>query len=110
MEVLFRNEKEREFYQSEKLLRKEYGELARAITKRLIHLKSFESVGAFLEKGLGKPHLLTGDYDKCIAVNISPNYRLILEPMYDTDTDFSKLNLYAVKVVTILEVKDYHGN
>ncbi|MBP1153295.1 MULTISPECIES: hypothetical protein [unclassified Paenibacillus] len=110
MEIRFENDTQKEFYESEKLLRREYGELARAIARRLVQIKAYESVRQLLNTGLGKPHMLTGEYDKCIAISVSANYRLIIKPEYPEYTDFAKLDLSIVTVVTIMEVTDYHGN
>lgn len=109
MDILFINEKEKEIFNCEKLLKTEYGQMAKIITKRIDQLKAARSVGEYMALKIGNPHFLKGDYNRCIGVSITGNYRLIFEPLYEENSDFSKLNLNTLRVVTILEVDDYHG-
>lgn len=111
MNILFNNEKEKEFYQNFPKLKKAYGEkLGKMITRRITEVESFESVGYLLDSQIGKGHFLKGEYKNCIALRLTANYRLIIEPIYSEGTDFSRLDLYSLRIVTILKVEDYHGN
>lgn len=110
MNILFETNKEKAFYEDFKALRKSYGnDLAKLITKRIIQIESFESVGDLLDSGIGKGHYLKGNYKNCIALSLTGNYRLIIRPLHDEDTDFSQLDNYSLTIVTILKVEDYHG-
>ncbi|WP_059171979.1 hypothetical protein [Bacillus sp. FJAT-27445] len=111
MNILFKNDKERELYQNFSKLRKIYGEkLGKLITRRIQELEAFDSVGQLLDSKVGKGHFLKAEYKNCIALRLTSNYRLIIEPVYGEDTDFAHLDIYGLKIVTILKVEDYHGN
>lgn len=83
--------------------------MAKVITKRVDQLKAANSVGEYMSFKIGNPHFLKGPYKHCIGITLTGNYRLIIEPIYEEGTDFSNLNLYTLRVVTIMEVEDYHG-
>lgn len=56
--------------------------------------------------GIGFPHRLSGALDRCYAIRVSSNYRLIVEP--DSE-DLELDTLKMCKVVIIVGVVDYHG-
>lgn len=109
VDILFKDEEQKEVFFSEKLLKLKYGNLAKMITKRMDQLRAAKSVGEYMSYKIGTPHFLKGEYKRCIGIKLTGNYRLIIEPVYEENTDFSMLNLYALRVVTIMEVEDYHG-
>lgn len=110
MDILYEKEKDKRLYEDFKALRKKHGnDLARIITKRITQIESFETVGDLLDSGLGKGHYLKNNYQNCIALSLTGNYRLIIKPHYYEDTDFSQLDNYTLEIVTILKVEDYHG-
>lgn len=110
MNILFETDKDKEFYENFVALKKCFGnDLARMITKRIDQIESFESIGELLDSKLGKGHYLKENYKNCIALNLNKNYRLIIKPVYNEIEDFSRLDNYNLKIVTILKVEDYHG-
>jgi proteic killer suppression protein len=109
MEIKFTSDKNQQFYQSEKQLTKKYGkQLSLKITQRLQEMDAFESVGELLDSNIGKGHLLAHEYKDCFSVHLTGNYRLIAEMIYSEDSDLSKLNFYKIKIIQVIEVKDYH--
>lgn len=111
MEVQFKSNKERDFYQDIKALRKDFGDImAKLIVRRINELEAFDSIGQLMNMKIGKPHFLTGEYIHCIGLSLTGNYRLIVKPLYEENTDFSKLNLDKIFIVRVMEVIDYHGN
>lgn len=110
MNIIFKGAREKKFYESQKELVREYGpQLGRNIIRRINELQMYDSVGELLDYGKGNPHFLTGNLDKCIGISISGNYRLIVKPLFDEGIDFSKLDLYSIEIIKIMEVDDYHG-
>ncbi|NQX44434.1 hypothetical protein HQN87_03730 [Paenibacillus tritici] len=110
MEVRYLSEKEEENYQNIKYLRKKHGEImAKSIQNRISQIESLDSVGVLLDTKIGKAHMLDHEYKYHIGLNLTGNYRLIIKPVYEEHTDFSELNLHTIFIVTIMEVKDYHG-
>lgn len=108
MDILFLNDKQREIFSSEKLLKINHGQMAKIITTRLDQLRAAKSVGEYMSNNIGKPHFLKEQYKGCIGIRLTGNYRLIVKPLYAESTDFSVLDLYKLEVVTIMEVEDYH--
>ncbi len=110
MDILFNSESEKNLYNNERELKRKFGQMSKIIGKRLDQIRSTSSIAEYLNMGLGKPHFLNGNYEKCISVNLTGNYRLIIEPVYPEETSFDAINLSILKIVTIVEVTDYHGN
>jgi len=111
VEVIYKNDREKSFYQDIKALRKDYGDvMAKLIMRRIAEIESHDSVGQLLDRKIGKAHMLTDDYKHCVGISLTGNYRLIIKPVYDDDTDFSQLKLRTVHIVKVMEVIDYHGN
>jgi plasmid maintenance system killer protein len=109
VDILFNDEDQKEVFNNERLLKAKHGQMSKIIVKRMDQLKAAKSVGEYMSLKLGNPHFLKGEYKRCIGVSLTGNYRLIIEPVYEDDTDFSNLNLFTLRVVTIMEVDDYHG-
>ena len=66
-----------------------------------------ENFNMYLTKiGLGKPHPLLGDLDKCYAIHITKNYRMVVEPL---ETELDMESLKKCKILNIKGVLDYHG-
>lgn len=87
----------------ERRLKKEH---SIAVKKRLDHLRAAPNFFTFLNLRLGQPHRLEHDLKDCYAVNISANYRLIIEPVTEAFDNDSLLNC---NTVIIKGVMDYHG-
>ena len=110
MNILFKDDKEKEMYQNPDTLRKKFGlQIAKMITKRIQELQAFSSIGELLSSGIGKGHFLKGDYKHCLALSLTGNYRLIVQPFFEDDTDFSVLKTHNLNIVIIIKVEDYHG-
>lgn len=74
--------------------------------KRLNQLQATDNFNEYLLKiGLGKPHSLKGNLEKCYGIFISKNYRLVVEPVSE-NLDLESLK--ACKVLNIKGVLDYH--
>lgn len=60
----------------------------------------------FISLGLGKPHRLYGDLNKCYGISITGNYRLIVKPVCN-EIDINSLK--CCDTVIVKGVVDYHG-
>lgn len=87
-------------------LQRKAGKLSRPIKMRLDQIKAAANYFEYQDIGLGKPHLLEGDFKGCFAVNVSSNYRLIGRLCTD---DLSAESLKKCDKVIIEGVVDYHG-
>lgn len=64
------------------LQRKVHIEIGRKLKKRLNELEAYENFHLYLTTfGLGKPHQLKGEFSNCFGIEITKNYRLIVEPI-----------------------------
>lgn len=92
-----------------KARRKEYGELAEAIGRRLDDLRAIATLAdAFQLPGRFEP--LAGNRLGEYSMRLSPNHRLILAPANDVlpKTRDGGVDLNQVTAVRILGVEDYH--
>lgn len=76
----------------------------RTIKKHLDRLKAAECFGDFLKVGLGKPEQLAGCDVIRYSLHVSPNVRLIIEPLATQDT------IISCSEIIIKGVVDYHGS
>lgn len=113
MQIIYEDDSVRELFEDlcqiqmpRGLMKKQIGaELTRAVKKRFDQLKAAKNFYIYLTTGLGKPHLLTG-MDRCYAVHVTANWRLVLEPIAD---NISPEALKQCDTVQIKGVVDYHG-
>ena len=110
MDISFKSVKLRKAFESERSLKKEYGQLSKAILARIA---LFESVQCLNDVPIQKParrHQLTGDRDELYAVDLGRLYRLVFE--VDNEPvprkDDGGIDLKQVTAVKIMEVVDYH--
>tara|TARA_R110000737_G_C14403761_1_gene454686 strand:+ start:336 stop:668 length:333 start_codon:yes stop_codon:yes gene_type:complete len=91
-------------------LGKTYGQLARKINQRLNDLKSAETLSIMRLLPAAWCHELTGTNKGELAVNVSPNYRLIFEPYHDPlpEKEDGGLDWETVTKIQINRIEDYH--
>lgn len=83
-----------------------YGDrCAKLLHQRVRELKSADSLDQMVEYRIGRCHRLTGDLKGKYALDLDHPYRLIVEPVNDEYGE-----VIGIKIVKLLEVKDYHGN
>lgn len=111
MEITFRTQKLKKTFDSERELKRTYGDrMARTIRKRLAILKNARSLSLVPTLPPDRLHLLTGNRSGQYAVDLVHPYRLILEPNHDPVplTQDGGIDKEEVTKITILEVVDYH--
>ncbi len=91
---------------SNNLIKKVGFELAIKIKQRLNELSSYSNFYLYLKQGIGKPHHLSGNLEKFYGINLSKNYRLLVEPLVD---NFDIETLKICQKINIKGVVDYHG-
>lgn len=108
MQLEYHDEKVQKILCDAKILQKKVGlEIGRKIKQRINQLEAVDNFNEYLTKvGLGKPHHLEGDLDKCYGISITANYRIVVEPL-ETKLDLESLK--NCKVLNIKGVLDYHG-
>ena len=107
MQFEYKNDKVKKIINDSKLLQKKVGlEIGKSLKKRINQLEAANNFNEYLTKiGLGNPHPLTGNLDKCYSISITANYRLIIEPLIE------HLDIESLKDCKILNIKgvlEYH--
>ena len=111
MTITFKKEKTQKIFNSEKLLRKEYGkENAKIINRRMAILKASVCLD---DVPKGKPdrcHPLHGDRSGQFAVDLKHPFRLIFEPDHDPvpRKENGEADLTKIISIKIIGVEDYH--
>ena len=88
----YHDEKVRKILCDAKVLQRKVGlEIGRKVKRRMNELESADNFNLYLTQvGLGKPHPLTGNLDKCYGIHITANYRIVVEPL-ETELDMESL-------------------
>lgn len=108
MELKYQDEKVQNIICNARLLQIKVGlEIGKQIKKRINQLEAANDFNEYLTKlRFGDPHTLEGNLDKCFAISITANYRIVVEPL-ETELDIKSLK--ECKVLNIKGVLDYHG-
>lgn len=89
---------------------KEMGlEKAKAFTKRLNELRSFDNLSDLMNSGLDNPHMENCNLKGWIGWSITGSYRLIIDPMKELTSNFLTIEV-EIKEVKIRGIVDYHGS
>ena len=108
MQLVYQDEKvQKIFCDHNELQKKIHVEIGRKVKRRLNELQAYENFYSYLTTfGLGRPHQLKGEFSNCFGIDITKNYRLIVEPLCENlDMD----SLKECKTIKIKGVVDYHG-
>lgn len=88
-----------------KLIKKVGLEMAKKMHQRFNELRASSNFKQYLDNGIGRPHLLTGNLYNLFGISLNKNYRLIVEPLIDgLDVE----SLHECKKIEIKGVMDYH--
>ncbi|MET9136721.1 type II toxin-antitoxin system RelE/ParE family toxin [Streptomyces parvulus] len=95
--------------ESDKDMRREYGtDLAKKIAQRLAALRAAETLEDMRPPALGRCHEMRGDWDGCLSLHLTANWRLVFSPREHEEDEQGGLNWSSVTAVTIEEIVDYH--
>tara|TARA_R110000796_G_scaffold170560_1_gene287476 strand:- start:12680 stop:13096 length:417 start_codon:yes stop_codon:yes gene_type:complete len=110
VEISYKTKKLEKQLTSPRELGRSYGKLARKINQRLNDLKSAETLSIMRLLPAAHCHELSGINKGELAVNISPNYRLIFEPNHDPfpEKEDGGLDWESVTKIQINRIEDYH--
>lgn len=104
MKIEYKNNRLKKILSDPRLIQKHYGQLSKNIMNRLTELRSVRNLSLISKLPPPRRHLLTGEYEKCWAVDVSKNYRLIFKPVE------SQINFFEDKIdkIIIIDILDYH--
>ena len=111
MEISFRNQRLARIFNSERELRRTYGDRqARAILARVGALANAPALAMIPSTPPQRLHQLAGGRENQFAVDLIHPYRLAFEPDHDPNPlkEDGGIDLMQVTAITILEVVDYH--
>ncbi|MCY4354001.1 MAG: type II toxin-antitoxin system RelE/ParE family toxin [Truepera sp.] len=110
MDIAFRTRKLKKIFNSEKELKKVYGNLAPTIQLRLAVLKNAPTLSAVPTTRPERRHQLRGKLRGQYAVDIDPRYRLVFKPSHDPvpRREDGGIDTDSVTAITIREITDYH--
>ena len=110
MQVTFKSNKLKKSMSDLPALVKTYGDRANRLAMRLSVIHEAESLADVPAVPPERCHPLTGEWDGCFAVDVTANYRLIIEPNHNPvpRNTSGALDLKAITAVRILAVEDYH--
>ena len=111
MEITFRTRRLERIFNSERELRRTYGDrMARTVRLRLAVLESADTLAESGERQEMRLHQLTGIRMGQFAVDLVHPYRLVFIPNHTPIPlrDDGGINMAQVTSITIVEVVDYH--
>jgi proteic killer suppression protein len=111
VEIVFVNKKLERIFNSNALLKKEYGvKQAEAIKRRMAVLKDAPTLQHVPVQKPDRRHELKGRLKGKFAVDLKHPYRLVFEPAYDP-VPLNKdggIDLTKITAIRILNMEDYH--
>ena len=111
MDIFFKTRKLARVFNSERGLRKQYGDrMARTIAIRLAVLKHARTLSMVPVTPPDRRHRLAGKRRDQYAVDLIHPYRLVFEPRRGSagTSDIADRDIGGVTAITIVEVIDYH--
>ena len=111
MKISFKSANLIKVFNSEKLLKKEYGqENAKYIMRHMAILKAADSLSQVPHTPPTRRHELTGSYKDKFAVDLKHPFRLVFEPNHENipRKEDGGIDLEKVTAIKILKVEDYH--
>ena len=111
MDITFRTRRLGRIFSSERLLRREYGDLmARTIRRSLNVLEGADNLTEVSVLPPFRRHLLSGDRAGQYAIDLVHPYRLVFEPSHEPIPllEDGGIDAFRVTAIEIIEVVDYH--
>lgn len=110
MEISYKTKKLEKQLTNRRDLAKTFGQLAQKINQRLGELKAAETLSIMRFIPAARCHALSGGQKGELAVDVSPNYRMIFEPNHDPlpKKEDGGLNWESITKIQINQIEDYH--
>jgi proteic killer suppression protein len=111
MDIAFKNKTLKKVFNSEKILKKEFGSgKARLIMRRMAVLRSSPVLAEVPHTKPERRHELSGKRSGQFAVDLKQPYRLIFKPNHEIlpRKKDGGINLTKITAIKILGVEDYH--
>lgn len=83
---------------------RQYGHIQPSLENRLSELRAAVSLGDITPEPPPRRHKLTGNRADCWGIDVSRNWRIVVQPMGEFDPD----DLHTITKVKIVSIEDYH--
>lgn len=104
MKLYYSSNKLEKILTNERLIKIEYGELHNKISIRLSELRAASTLKDIPHLPPPRRHKLTGNREGHWGVDISKNFRIVIEPKGDFDKD----DLNSITEILVCNIEDYH--
>ena len=111
MLIVFRRRKLEKTFNSESILKKEFGDrMAKTIAMRMTVLKNARTLSLVPTTKPERRHQLQADRSEQYAIDLVYPYRLVFEPNHDPipRNKDGGVDINQILAITIIEVIDYH--
>ncbi|MCC4044734.1 type II toxin-antitoxin system RelE/ParE family toxin [Enterococcus gallinarum] len=104
MIIKYANRKDEKILGNERKIKQYYGKHHKNLSIRLSELRAANCLCEIPDVPPPRRHKLKGGYAKCWGIDISANYRIIIEPSGTYSID----DLQTINEIKILNIEDYH--
>lgn len=104
MDIEFASSRMEKDLSNRRRITKQYGHIQTSLENRLSELWAANSLGDVTTAPPPRRHKLTGDRADCWGINVSKNWRIVLQPIGVFDPD----DLHTITKVKIISIEDYH--
>jgi len=104
VEIHYLSAKDEKIFNSERLIKKYYGNDFTSITNRLSELRTADCINDIPTVPPPMRHKLSGNYADCWGIKYSKNERFVIRPYGEYNIN----NLTTITQITIVALEDYH--
>lgn len=104
MNIQYSSNKLEKILTNQRLIRKHYSNIHNKLSVRLSELRAANSLADIPNIPPPRRHKLTGTLKECWGIDVSKNYRIIVQPV----GEYNELEINTIKEIEIKDIEDYH--
>ncbi|SFM28520.1 proteic killer suppression protein [Gracilibacillus orientalis] len=104
MNILYSSRKLEKILNNPRLIKKQYNKLYDKLSIRLSELRAANSLEDISCDPPPRRHKLKGTFSDCWGINVSKNYRIIIQP----HGEYNENDLKTINEILIKDIEDYH--
>lgn len=104
MEIEYVDKSMMKTLESEQLIRRKHGDIAKKLILRMSDLRVADNLSQITHLPPPRRHKLTGNWEGCWGIDLSKNQRLIIRPVGKFDPD----DLATMTKIRVEGIEDYH--
>ena len=105
MDIEYANNAMKRVLESQRLIAKKHGDIARNLINRMSDLRVASNLNEISHLPPPRRHKLTGNLDGCWGIALSGHNGLLISPI----VDFNPADLTTVTTIRIEDITDFHG-